>query len=48
VGGEFTFNVMKNMAMFGRIAVCGAITVYNDNTGKPPLGKLISFTRRQN
>ncbi|OXA58862.1 Prostaglandin reductase 1 [Folsomia candida] len=42
VGGEFAYNVMKNMAMFGRIAVCGAITVYNDNTGKPPLGKFMA------
>jgi prostaglandin reductase 1 len=36
VGGDFTYNVMKNMSNFGRISLCGAISAYNrDQTAKP-------------
>ncbi|ODM99750.1 Prostaglandin reductase 1 [Orchesella cincta] len=30
VGGEFTYNVLRNMNEFGRVALCGAISTYND------------------
>lgn len=37
VGGDFTYQVMRNMKLFGRIALCGAITVYNNDPTKPNL-----------
>jgi len=42
VGGEFTFHVMKSMNNSGRIAVCGAISVYNNEAKGPPLGIVLS------
>jgi len=46
VGGEFTFNVMRNMAMSGKIAVCGAVSQYNHKGegGGPPLVPLDYFS----
>lgn len=37
VGAEFTYNVMRNMNAGGRIAVCGAISQYNNDPTKPQL-----------
>jgi len=37
VGGEFAFHVMRGMNPFGRIALCGAISVYNHDPRKPNL-----------
>ncbi|XP_036771567.1 prostaglandin reductase 1 [Manis pentadactyla] len=37
VGGEFSNTVIPQMKKFGRIALCGAISVYN-RTGPPPPG----------
>ncbi|CAG7823438.1 unnamed protein product [Allacma fusca] len=31
VGGEFTYTVTRNMNEFGRIAICGAISTYNED-----------------
>jgi len=46
VGGEFTFNVMRNMAMSGKIAVCGAVSQYNrkGEGGGAPLVPLDYFS----
>ncbi|CAG7824502.1 unnamed protein product [Allacma fusca] len=35
VGGEFTYHVMNNMNLYGRIALCGAISSYNSDKSKP-------------
>ncbi|XP_067683335.1 prostaglandin reductase 1-like [Haliotis asinina] len=35
VGGNFTAKVLQHMKMFGRVSVCGGISVYND--AKPAL-----------
>ena len=39
VGGEFAFHVTRAMNPFGRISLCGAISVYNKDASKPNLGK---------
>lgn len=40
VGGEFFETVLANMNEFGRVSVCGAISLYN--TEEPPKGRYIS------
>jgi len=42
VGGEFSYHVVRNMNKFGRIGVCGAISSYNSEPNKPPLGKFLN------
>jgi len=37
VGGEFTYNVIRNMKQFGKIALCGAVSYYNADPTKPTL-----------
>ncbi|ODM99748.1 Prostaglandin reductase 1 [Orchesella cincta] len=37
VGGEFAFHVTRAMNPFGRIALCGAISSYNNDPRKPNL-----------
>jgi prostaglandin reductase 1 len=37
VGGEFTYHTIRNMNNAGRIAICGAISVYNEDSSKPYL-----------
>nr|CAH7763144.1 unnamed protein product [Callosobruchus chinensis] len=41
VGGEISSKIMFNMNTFGRIAVCGAISGYNEN--KPPKATLVQY-----
>ncbi|KAM5258562.1 prostaglandin reductase 1 isoform 1-T4 [Hipposideros larvatus] len=36
VGGEFSNTVITQMKKYGRIAICGAISVYNRTTAPPP------------
>ncbi|XP_028660613.1 prostaglandin reductase 1-like [Erpetoichthys calabaricus] len=47
VGGEFSSTVIQQMKEFGRIAVCGAISMYNE--AKPPSAPSVqsSFVFRQ-
>ncbi|OXA64243.1 prostaglandin reductase 1 [Folsomia candida] len=37
VGGEFAYNVVKNMNSNGRIALCGAIETYNRDSSQLPM-----------
>jgi len=37
VGGDFTYNVIRNMKQFGRISLCGAVSYYNNDPTKPTL-----------
>lgn len=36
VGGQFTANALPHMKDYGRVALCGAISTYNDE--KQPIG----------
>lgn len=38
VGGEFAYHVMRQMNPFGRVSLCGAISIYNEDPRKPNLG----------
>jgi prostaglandin reductase 1 len=37
VGGDFTYHTIRNMNNGGRIALCGAITIYNEDSSRPYL-----------
>lgn len=39
VGGEFAYHVTRQMNQFGRISLCGAISIYNEDPRNPKGGK---------
>ena len=45
MGGKVSYQTMGCMNMYGRVAVCGAISVYNDTADKrslePPLQPIV-------
>lgn len=43
MGGEFSSIVLNQMKKFGRIAVCGAISGYNDTVPQKGMKLLVSF-----
>ena len=43
VGGEFFEVALANMALFGRVAVCGAIPQYNAT--EPAKGIMLEFIK---
>lgn len=46
VGGEISSTVLSQMNQFGRVAVCGAISNYNETDPKKRVGKLNLFHSR--
>jgi len=42
IGGEFLETVASNMAVFGRIVICGNIAEYNSAKGEKPKGNIVT------